>query len=307
MNRRVTASTPSGPAEAVPDKKGRTLRSDAFRRLRKNKLAVAGGAIVAFVVLVAVSADLWVPRVLGDPVKVDSATVRETRLLPPSWEHPFGTDSLGRDVASRVIYGAQKSLIVGVVSVAIMVVVGVLLGSLSAYYGGVWDAIIMRTADVFYAFPYVLFAIILVALFGKSFWNMVLAIGIVGWPIVARVFRSSAVSVKETEYVDAARGLGASTWRILARHIVPNSIGPVVVYGTMSVGGAILAEAALSFLGVGVQFPEASWGLMLAESRSSMSTYPWLMLWPGFAIVFTVLGFMLLGDGLRDALDVRRN
>ncbi len=285
--------------------KGRTLRGDAFRRLRKNKLALIGLVWIVIVILVAVTADLWAPRVLGDPIKVDSETVVELRLLSPSWEHPFGTDKLGRDVASRVVYGAQKSLIVGVVAVGIMVFIGLIAGALAAYYGGIWDAIIMRTADVFFAFPYLLLAVILVALLGKSFWNVVIAIGILGWPSIARVFRSSILSVKENEYVDAARSLGASTWRILVRHIMPNSVAPIIVYGTMSVGGAILAEAALSFLGIGVQPPEPSWGLMLSEARSSMLSYPWLMIYPGIAILTTVLGFVLLGDGLRDALDVK--
>jgi peptide/nickel transport system permease protein len=283
----------------------RTLRSDAFLRLMRNKLALIGLVWIVVITLIAATADLWASRVLGDPVKVDSSTVDESRLLPPSWEHPFGTDALGRDVASRVVYGAQKSLIVGVAAVALMVAIGLLLGALAAYYGGVWDAIIMRTADAFFAFPYILFAVVLVALLGRGFWNVVIAIGIVGWPGIARVFRSSVLSVKENEYVDAARVLGASTWRILVRHIMPNAAAPVIVYGTMSVGGAILAEAALSFLGMGVQFPEASWGLMLSEARSMMSVYPWLMIFPGIAILTTVLGFMLLGDGLRDALDVK--
>lgn len=285
--------------------KGRTLRADALRRLRKNKLAVGALVWIFLVILIAVSADLWVPRWLGDPVEIDSTTMAERSLLPSSADHPFGTDKLGRDVASRVIYGAQVSLIVGVVAVAIMVAIGLLLGAIAAYYGGVWDSLIMRTADVFFAFPYVLFAIALIAVLGKGFQNVFLAIGILGWPSIARVFRSSILSVKENEYVDAARALGASTLRILWRHIMPNAVSPIIVYATMSVGAAILTEAALSFLGVGVQPPDPSWGLMLNEARSAMFTAPWLMLYPGIAILTTVLAFVLLGDGLRDALDVK--
>jgi peptide/nickel transport system permease protein len=204
-----------------------------------------------------------------------------------------------------VIYGARVSLLVGVVAVAIMVFVGLVAGAVAAYYGGWWDAVIMRTADVFFAFPYVLFAIVLIAVLGKGVQNVFIAIGILGWPSIARVFRSSILSVKENEYVDAARAMGASTRRILFRHIMPNSVAPIIVYGTMSVGGAILTEAALSFLGMGVQPPAPSWGLMLSEARSYLFTAPWLMLYPGIAIITTVLAFVLLGDGLRDALDVK--
>lgn len=283
----------------------RTLSQDALRRLKKNKLAVAGLVWIVIVILVAASADLWAPRWLGDPVQIESATMSERTLLSPSWEHPFGTDRLGRDVASRVVYGARVSLIVGVLAVAIMVFIGLVLGAVAAYYGGIWDAIIMRTADVFFAFPYILFAIVLIALLGKGFQNVFIAIGLLGWPSIARVFRSSILSVKQNEYVDAARAMGASDARILARHIMPNSLAPIIVYATMSIGGAILSEAALSFLGMGVQPPSPSWGLMLSEAQSFMLTAPWLMIYPGIAILTTVLAFVLLGDGLRDALDVK--
>ena len=286
--------------------KGRTLRADAVRRLRRNKLAMAGLVWIFIVIIIAVTADLWVPYWLGDPIKIDSTTVAQEDLLPPSWpEHPFGTDELGRDVASRVIYGARVSLVVGIVAVFIMVVIGLVLGAISAYYGGLADSFIMRTADVFFAFPYILFAIALIAVLGRGFQNVFIAIGFLGWPSIARVFRSSILGIKKNEYVDAARAMGASTPRLLARHIMPNSIAPIIVYATMSIGGAILTEAALSFLGMGVQPPAPSWGLMLAEARSFMFTAPWLMIWPGLAILTTVLAFVLLGDGLRDALDVK--
>ena len=284
---------------------GRTLRADAWRRLRKNKLALTGLAWIIFMILIAASADLWVPRYLGDPTYIDTTTVAQRMLLPPSTSHPFGTDTLGRDVASRIVYGARVSLLIGVVAVAIMVIIGLVAGAIAAYYGGWWDSIIMRTADVFFAFPYILFAIVLIAVLGKGLQNVFLAIGILGWPSIARVFRSSILSVKESEYVDAARAMGASVRRILVRHIMPNSVAPIIVYATMSVGGAILTEAALSFLGMGVQPPAPSWGGMLSEARSLIFTAPWVMLYPGIAIITTVLAFVLLGDGLRDALDVK--
>jgi peptide/nickel transport system permease protein len=291
--------------EVISAAKGRTLRADAWRRLRKNRLAVAGLIWIIFVVLIAVTADLWVPQIFGAPTAIDSSTVSKQTLLPPSSAHPFGTDKLGRDILSRVVYGARVSLLVGVVAVAIMLILGLIAGAIAAYYGGLWDSIIMRTADVFFAFPYVLFAVALIAILGKGLYNVFIAIGVLGWPTIARVFRSSILSVKENEYVDAARSMGASTRRILFRHIMPNSLAPVIVYATMSVGGAILTEAALSFLGMGVQLPRPSWGGMLSEARSMLFTAPWLMLYPGIAIITTVLGFVLLGDGLRDALDVK--
>jgi peptide/nickel transport system permease protein len=285
--------------------KGRTLRADAIRRLRKNKLAVAGLIWIAIVVLIAVTADLWAPYWLGDPIAIDTTTVAEDSLQPPSLDHPFGTDKLGRDIASRIVYGSRVSLVVGVVAVFIMVVIGLVTGAIAAYYGGLWDSFIMRTADVFFAFPYILFAVALIAVMGKGFQNVFIAIGILGWPSIARVFRSSILGIKKNEYVDAARAMGASTTRILSRHLMPNSISPIIVYATMSIGGAILTEAALSFLGMGVQPPQPSWGLMLSDARAYMFTAPWLMIYPGLAILTTVLAFVLLGDGLRDALDVK--
>jgi len=284
---------------------GRTLRADAWRRLRKNKLALAGLSWIILMILIAVTADLWAPRLLGDPINIDTTKASALSLQSPSVDHPFGTDKLGRDIASRVVYGARVSLMVGVIAVAIMVSIGLIMGAIAAYYGGIWDAIIMRTADIFYAFPYVLFAIALIAVLGRGLQNVFIAIGVLGWPSIARVFRSSILSVKETEYVDAARAMGASTRRILLRHIAPNAMAPIIVYATMSVGGAILTEAALSFLGMGVQPPSPSWGGMLSEARSYMITAPWMMLYPGIAILTTVLAFVLLGDGLRDALDVK--
>lgn len=283
----------------------RSLRSDAWRRLKKNRLAMAGLVWIIIMMIIAVTADLWVPRFFGDPTAIDTTTLAQQSLQPPSAAHPFGTDKLGRDILSRTVYGAQVSIMVGVVAVGISVIVGLILGAIAAYWGGWWDSIVMRTADVFFAFPYVLFAITLIAVLGPGVQNVFIAIGILGWPSIARVFRSSILSIKENEYVDAARSMGASNRRIISRHIMPNSVAPIIVLATMSIGGAILTEAALSFLGMGVQPPAPSWGNMLSEARSFLFTAPWLMLYPGLAILTTVLGFVLLGDGLRDALDVK--
>lgn len=282
---------------------GRTLWGDALYRLRKNKLAIAGLVWVIFVLLVTLTADLWVKPIFGDPLTVN--TEIGANLQPPSAAHPFGTDKLGRDVLSRVAYGSRISLTVGIIAVSISVLIGLIMGALSGYYGGFTDTLVMRTADVFFAFPYVLFAIALIAVLGPSYRNVFIAIGILGWPSIARVFRSSILSVKENEYIDAARAMGAGDLRIMSRHIMPNAIAPIIVYGTMSIGGAIITEAALSFLGMGVQPPTPSWGLMLSEARPLMFRAPWMMIWPGFAILTTVLAFVLMGDGLRDALDVK--
>jgi peptide/nickel transport system permease protein/oligopeptide transport system permease protein len=287
-------------AGEMAQKPSRTLWGDALGRLKKNKLAIIGLVWITFIILVTLSADLWVPQYFAEPTSTQYAS-----LQPPSAEHPFGTDRIGRDVFSRVIYGARVSLAVGILAVSISLVIGLIMGALSGYYGGLLDALVMRTADIFFAFPYVLFAIALLAVLGPSYRNVFIAIGILGWPSIARVFRSSIFSVKENEYVDAAHAMGASDLRIMFRHIMPNAIAPIIVYGTMSIGGAIISEAALSYLGMGVQPPTPSWGLMLSEAKALMIPAPWLTLWPGFAILTTVLSFVLMGDGLRDALDVK--
>jgi peptide/nickel transport system permease protein/oligopeptide transport system permease protein len=287
-------------AGELAQRPSRTLWGDAWTRLRKNKLAITGLVWIIFIIAVTVSADLWVPRFFAEPTSTEFAS-----LQAPSAEHPFGTDRIGRDVFSRVVYGARVSLAVGILAVSISVFFGLMFGSLSGYYGGVLDALVMRTADIFFAFPYMLFAIALLALLGPGYQNVFIAIGILGWPSIARVLRSSILSVKENEYVDAARAMGASDARIMLRHIMPNAIAPIIVYGTMSIGGAIITEAALSYLGMGVQPPTPSWGGMLSEAKALMVPAPWLTIWPGFAILTTVLSFVLMGDGLRDALDVK--
>ncbi len=283
----------------------RTLWGDAWKRLKRNKLAMAGAIWIIFMVLVALTADLWVPQTLGSPTEIDSATMTANSRLAPSLEHPFGTDTLGRDVLCRVIYGARISLAVGVLATAISTFIGLIMGALAAYNGGWWDTIIMRFADVFLAFPYTLFVIAMLAVIGPGIQNVFIAIGVLGWPSIARVFRSAILSVKENDYVDAARAMGASDARIIVRHIFPNSVASIVVYATMNIGGAILTESALSFLGMGVIPPNPSWGIMIQDGQTYLATQPWLMIMPGIAILTTVLAFTLLGDGLRDARDVK--
>jgi len=289
--------------------KSRTLWGDAWFRLTRNKLAMVALVWLVLMSLAAITADLWVPQTLGDPEAIDTATALETRLQPPSAEHPMGTDDMGRDIFARIIYGARVSLTVGVLSVGISLIIGVTLGSLAAFYGKWSDSLIMRVADIFLAFPYIMFAILLLAVIPeaarRTIWPVVFTIGLLGWTSISRVLRSSILGVKENDYIDAGRALGASDFRLMRRHILPNSVAPVVVYATMSIGGAILTEAALSFLGLGVQPPTPTWGRMIEEGRSFITTAPWLVIWPGMAILTTVLAFTLLGDGVRDALDVK--
>lgn len=289
----------------VSGEASRTLWGDAWKRLRKNKLAIIAAAWIVFVALVAITADLWAPQLLGSPTAADTTAMATSSLLPPSLEHPFGTDVTGRDILVRVIYGARISLTIGLLATAISTVIGLIMGAIAAYYGGIWDTIIMRAADIFLAFPYVLFVLCLIAALGQSITNVFIAIGILGWPSIARVFRSAILSVKENDYVDAARSMGASDARIIARHIFPNSVASIVVYATMNIGSAILTEASISFLGMGVQPPNPSWGIMIQDGQAYLMTAPWLMIMPGLAILSTVLAFTLLGDGLRDALDVK--
>ena len=300
--------------EGVKQEASRTLWSDAWYRLRRNKLAITALSWLLIVVIASLTADLWVPQHYGAPNFINTQTAAAHQLESPSVQHPMGTDDLGRDVFSRVVYGSRISLIVGIAAVLVEALIGLMLGALSGFYGGLVDAGIMRLADVFLAFPYILFAILLLSVIPgakESLWPVIVTIGLLGWPSVARVFRSSILSVKESDYVEAGRAIGASDLRLMLRHMLPNAIAPIVVYATMSVGGAILTEAALSFLGLGVQ-PDpvkspniVTWGRMISDGQSYLTSRPALILWPGLAILSTVLAFTLLGDGVRDALDVK--
>jgi len=273
-----------------------SLYKDAWRRLVRNKLAMIGLAIVIIMAIIAIFAPFIAPYNPNDRIKEDSQK-------GPTLKHWFGTDLLGRDLFSRVLFGTRISMLVGVVAVAISLAIGLFFGALSGFFGGISDAVIMRVADIFFAFPYILGAIVIMTVLGPGVLNVFIAIGILGWSSVARLFRSSILSIKEKEYIEAARAVGASNSRIIIKHIFPNSFAPIIVYSTMNVGTAIIVEAALSFLGLGVQPPTPSWGKMLSESLGYINTSPWMMFFPGLAILITCLGFVLLGDGLRDAFD----
>ncbi|MGH9182783.1 MAG: ABC transporter permease [Acidimicrobiales bacterium] len=267
--------------------------------LAQNRLAVAGVAVLAVLVLAALAGEAVAPH---PPTRVDVAQ----RLLGPSLSHPFGTDELGRDVLSRVMVAARVSLQVGFVAVGISLVAGVTVGLVAGFYGRVVDTVLMRAMDMVFAFPFLLLAIAIIAVLGPGITNAMIAIGVVYTPIFARVARASVLSVREEVFVRAARSLGASDLRIVTRHVLPNVVGPVIVQTSLSLAFAILSEAALSFLGLGVQPPDPAWGRMLAEGRAFVRQAPWMGIFPGLAIVATVMAFNFVGDGLRDALDPRQ-
>ncbi|MGH2769131.1 MAG: ABC transporter permease [Actinomycetota bacterium] len=291
-----TEASPS-PAEAP----ALTLSGDVWRRLRKNRMAIVGLGIVLTLVLTSILAP-WIA-----PYPRDKGNL-QISLQPPSLKHWFGTDLNGRDYFSRVIYGARISVSIGVVAVSIALAVGLSVGALAGYFGRALDAVTMRAADVFLAFPYVVLAIVFITLFQDKIPRLLalyIAIGMIGWASLARLFRSTILQVKNMEYVEAVRALGAGHWRTLSRHVIPNALAPVIVFATIYTGTVILTEAALSFLGVGVLPPTPAWGLLVGEGRGYMTSEPWLVLFPGLAIALTVLGFIFLGDGLRDAMDPR--
>jgi len=302
-------ATPPGTSPVSTSEPSRTLWGDAWYRLRRNKLAIIALTWLIVITLAAATADLWVPQLFGNPRLINSQTAYQNQLQLPSKEHPMGTDQMGRDVFGRVIYGARVSLIVGFTAVGVSVLIGLIFGAMSGFYGGFTDTGIMRLADVFLAFPYIMFAILLLSVLPQNWrtglWPVILTIGVLGWPSIARVFRSSILSVKENDYVQAGRALGAKDSRLMIRHIAPNAVAPIIVYATMSIGGAILTEAALSFLGLGILPPNISWGAMIQDGRQYLVVRPGLVFWPGLAILSTVLAFTLLGDGMRDALDVK--
>src|SRR4051812_44541142 len=270
----------------------------ALRRLFKRKGAVVGLVVVATFALLALLAPLVVPY---DPIATSWSLVRK----PPSALHWFGTDELGRDILARVIYGARASLLAGAISVGIALSIGVPLGLLAGYRGGFVDALISRITDAMLACPFLILAIALAAFLGPSLGNAMIAIGISATPVFIRLTRGQVLSVKAEDYVEAARALGNPPWRIAFSHILPNILPALLVQATLSIAAAIIAEAALSFLGLGQQPPAPSWGSMLNAAQRFLTNAPWMALWPGFAIFLVVLSLNLVGDGLRDALDPR--
>jgi len=271
---------------------------EALRSFKKSKVAVVGAGIVFFFIIVALIGPWIAPQGINEQLLSD-------RLLKPSSAHWLGTDDFGRDILSRIIHGARISLSVGFFSVIGSIVAGSILGIVAGYYGKWIDGIISRIFDIMLAFPSILLAIAVVSVLGPSLQNALIAIAIINIPNFGRLIRSKVLSIKEEEYINSAKAIGMRDIRILFSHILPNSMAPVIVQGTLAIASAIIEAAALGFLGLGAQAPAPEWGKMLADARVNFINAPWTMIFPGFAIMLTVLGFNLMGDGLRDALDPR--
>ena len=273
------------------------FREVLWQRLKRNRMAMAGALIVLTMFCSAVLA----PVAGRDPGAIDIAL----RLQSPSFDYPLGTDDLGRDVLARILYGARISLLVGFVAVGIATFIGILLGAMAGFYGRWVDSLIMRFVDIMLCFPSFFLILAVIAFLEPSIWNIMIIIGLTSWMGVARLVRAEFLSFRERDFVVAARAIGARDTRIIFRHILPNAISPVLVSATLGVAGAILTESALSFLGIGVQPPTPSWGNMLIAGKQTLGTAWWLSVFPGLAILFTVLGYNLLGEGIRDAMDPR--
>lgn len=293
-------------AEAIAEQKldeslkdvgpSRSLASDAWRRFKRNKLAMFGLGLVIFLLIVAIVG----PYLVGDPIKL-----YPYEKEPPTNQHWFGTDQIGRDVFARVVHGIRLSIFIGFAATVLETLVGIVIGAVAGWFGRWPDAVLMRFVDILLGIPYILFAFALISILGQGVTAVVVTLAFTAWLVVARTVRAGFLQAKNLEYVEAARAMGVSSRRIMFRHILPNVFQPLVVLAAIGIGGAILSEAALSFLGVGIQAPQPSLGLMIAESKSFFSSAPHLLIFPGLAVVLCVLGFLLVGDGLRDALDVK--
>ncbi len=287
---------PSGPAGEAALEKGTSLWRDAWRRLLRNRMAVASGILL---VLIGVVTLLSPVLPLHDP----EAQNLELGATGPSLAHPFGTDVLGRDLLARVIDGGRVSILVGLVATLVSFIVGVSYGAIAGYFGGRVDNVMMCIVDVLYSLPYMFLVILLMVYFSRSIIMLFVALGLVQWLTMARIVRGQVLSIKQQEFVEAARSMGTRNADIIFRHVVPNALGPIIVYATLTVPAVMLQEAFLSFLGLGVQPPAASWGTLVNEGARVIAFFPWLALFPGFALAMTLFCLNFLGDGLRDALD----
>ncbi len=279
--------------------KSESITAQTFHYMMQNKLAVVGGILVLLVFVLSIFAPRFAPY---DPSKIDIKNI----LVGPSWSHLLGTDDLGRDVLSRMLWGGRISLEVGFVAVGIATIIGLMLGSIAGYYGGWIDSAVMRAVDIMLSIPTIFLVLAVIAILEPSIINIMVVIGLTSWMEPARLIRAEFISLKEREFVIAARAIGAADSRIIIRHVLPNGLAPILVSATMGIGGAILIESALSFLGLGVQPPTPSWGSLLSSGKDNIEIAWWLSAFPGFAILITVLGYNLLGEGIRDALDPRQ-
>jgi oligopeptide transport system permease protein len=279
---------------------GTSLWRDAWLRLRKNHLALFGLIVLALFVLIALLTPWIAPYGYADQNLDLGAT-------PPSAAHWLGTDIFGRDMLTQVMYGGRISLAVGFIATAVALLIGVTWGATAGYVGGRVDAVMMRLVDILYALPFMIFIVLLMVVFGRNMLLLFLAIGAVEWLTMARIMRSQVQSLRQQEFVEAAISLGLSPAVIIRRHLIPNALGPIIVYTTLTIPSVMLLEAFLSFLGLGIQPPQTSWGLLISYGAETMEEFPWLLIFPGLALTLTLFSLNFLGDGLRDALDVRRS
>jgi oligopeptide transport system permease protein len=277
---------------------GTSLWQDAWLRLRRNRLAVCGLLVLLLFILLAILTPWIAPYGYAQQNLELGAT-------PPSAAHWLGTDIFGRDLLTQIMYGGRISLAVGFIATAVALLIGVTWGAIAGYAGGRVDAVMMRLVDIIYALPFMIFIVLLMVVFGRNMLLLFLAIGAVEWLTMARIMRAQVQSLRQQEFVEAAISLGLSPAAIIFRHLIPNALGPIIVYTTLTIPGVMLLEAFLSFLGLGVQPPQTSWGLLISYGAESMEEYPWLLLYPGLTLTLTLFSLNFLGDGLRDALDVR--
>jgi oligopeptide transport system permease protein len=290
-----SAQVNSLPATTEP---GSSLWRDAWHRLQKNRLALIGGCILIFLGLLCIAGP-WFLRISYQEQNLDLGA------SPPSAAHWFGTDTLGRDLFVRLLYGGRISLGVGLCATFVALTIGVVYGAVAGYVGGKTDATMMRLVDIIYALPFTIFVILLMVFFGRNIVLLFVAIGAVEWLTMARIVRSQIMTLKKMEFIEAARALGLGNRRIIFRHLLPNAVGPIIVYTTLTIPAVMLLEAFLSFLGLGVQPPMSSWGTLIKDGAEKMEEFPWLLLFPGVTFSLTLFSLNFLGDGLRDALDVR--
>jgi oligopeptide transport system permease protein len=278
--------------------KGTSLTQDALVRLRKNKMAMIGMGILIFFIIMALLTPWLAPyEYQAQNLKLGASA--------PSLAHWMGTDTLGRDQLTRIMYGSRVSLMVGFIATSVALLIGVLWGATAGFLGGRVDAVMMRTVDVLYAMPFTIFIILLTVIFGSSILLLFLAIGAVEWLTMSRIVRGQVLTIKRQEFVEAAVSMGLSSWQIITRHLIPNVLGPIIVYTTLTIPSVILLESFLSFLGLGIQPPQSSWGSLISGGVDTMEEYPWLLIFPGLALSLTLFSLNFLGDGLRDALDPR--
>jgi oligopeptide transport system permease protein len=277
---------------------GSSLWHDAWLRLQKNKMALAGLIVLVLMCLIA----LITPWIAPYAYEAQDLALGAT---PPSLQHWLGTDTLGRDLLTRLLYGGRVSLAVGFIATTVALLIGVLYGTVAGYFGGRIDAAMMRLVDILYALPFMIFIILLMVIFGRNILLLFLAIGAVEWLTMARIVRGQVQSLRQQEFIEAAISLGLSQWTIIRRHLIPNTLGPVIVYTTLTIPSVMLFEAFLSFLGLGIQPPQSSWGLLISYGVETMEEYPWLLIFPGLTLSLTLFALNFLGDGLRDALDPR--